>query len=233
MKIIFSILVIILLSLAMTSVGFGQSVQLSIPASSGPKGEEVLIPMNISDTMGKGIISIDMTLQYDPLALEIVDEDPSTAWFDGVVQTSETLTAGWISLATKPGSGQLKILMIGSPLSGSGVLVNVKFLAQITGNVGSTYPISFTSALLNDGTPGVVTQNGTFTPEIGEEPERMPGDANGDDRVNHLDLLKVILSYGKSSGDNGFDVYADFNGDGRVDRDDVIVLWRYFGAVKG
>ena len=233
LKTMVSVLGIILLSLAMTSVGFGQSVQLSIPASSGPKGEEVLIPINISDTTGKGIISVDMTLQYDRVALGVVDGDPSTAWLDGVLDKSGTMiSSGSIGLVTEPAPGKINILIIFPPLSGSGVFVKIRFLAQPTGQVGSTYSINFVSVLLNDGTPGAVTQNGTFTPEPGEEPERMPGDANGDDRVNHLDLLKAILSYGKSSGDNGFDANADFNGDGHVNRDDVIILWRNFGAVK-
>ena len=233
MKITVLVLAGIFLSLAMTSAGYGQDVELSIPATSAPKGEEVLIPINISDTTGMGIISVDMTLQYDPLALGIVDEDPSTAWFDGVVDTSGTIiSSGSISLVTELAPGKINIMIIFSPLSGSGVFVKIKFLAQPTGNVGATYPINFTSALLNDGNPGAVTQNGTFTPEPGEEPERIPGDANGDDRVNHLDLLKVILSYGKSSGDNGFDVNADFSRDGHVNRDDVIILWKNFGAVK-
>ena len=233
LKITVLVLGSIFLSLAMTSIGFGQNVQLSIPASSGPKGEEVLIPINISDTTGRGIISVDMTLQYDTLALGIVDEDPSTAWFDGVVDTSGTIIpSGSISLVSEIAPGRINIMIIFSPLSGSGVFVKIKFLAQPTGNVGATYPISFTAALLNDGTPGALTQNGTFTPEPGEEPERIPGDANGDDRVNHLDLLKAILSYGKSSGDNGFDANADFDGDGHVNRYDVIILWRNFGATK-
>ena len=235
MKIAVLVLTGIFLSLAMTSAGFGQNVQLSIPASSGPKGEEVVIPINISDTTGRGIISVDMTLQYDPLALSVVDEDPSpeSPGIDGVVETSGTIiSSGSISLVTQPAPGRINIMIIFSPLSGSGVFVKIKFLVQPTGNVGATYPINFTSALLNDGNPGAVTQNGTFTPEPGEEPERIPGDANGDDRVNHLDLLKVILSYGKSSGDNGFDAYADFSRDGHVNRDDVIILWRNFGAVK-
>ncbi len=226
------VLGLVFLSLINTSVVFGEDVQLSIPASSAPKGEEVVIPINISDTTGKGIISVDMTIQYDPLALRIVDEDPSTAWFDGVVEKFGTITAGWpnIDIATEPTPGQIRIIMIGSYLSGSGVLVKIKFLAQPTGNVGSKYPVNFVSALLNDDL--AETQNGTFTPEPGEEPERIPGDANGDNRVNHLDLLKAIISYGKISGENGFDANADFNGDGHVNRDDVIILWLNFGATK-
>jgi len=189
------VLGIVFLSLIINSVVLGQNVQLSIPASSGGIGSEVSIPMNISDTTGKDIISVDMTLQYDPLALGIIDEDLSSPQFDGVIESSGTMTANWaLSLATEPVPGQVRIILVNAdPLSGSGVLVKIKFVVQRTARVGSTYPISFSTAVLNDGTPGVVTQNGIFTAEAGAEPERIPGDANGDDRVNHLDLLKVIL----------------------------------------
>ena len=233
MKIIVSVFSIILLSLVMTAAGFGQNVQLTIPASSGPIGEEVSIPINISDTTGREIIAIDMTLQYEPLALQAVDENPSTAPLDGIVETFGTIPAsGWMNLVTRIAPGQIRIMLIGPSLSGSGVLVKIKFMVQFTAHVGSQYPIDLTAVLLNDGAPGATGQGGAFTAESGGEPERMPGDANGDGLVNHLDLLKAILSYGKSGGDNGFDANADFNGDGRVNRDDVIILWRNFGAVN-
>ncbi len=198
----------------------GQDVVLSIPSSSGARGDMVAIPVSIGDVTGREVISVEMTIRYDIQALSVIDAD-----------VSGTMAETWLISSNTTTPGEIIVSMAGAdPLSGSGPFVNVNFLVQPTAQVGTTYQISFTRAILNDGTPGVVTQGGSFTVEFGPAEDRMEGDANGDDRVNHLDLLRLILAYNKKSGDNGYSASADFNGDGRVDKQDMIILWRNFGA---
>ena len=52
----------------------------------------------------------------------------------------------------------------------------------------------------------------------------MPGDVNNDGLVDTLDYSLFRASYGKSTGDSGYNVGADFNNDGIVDGDDYSLL---------
>lgn len=223
LRIIVAVTGLILLTLMTCANGFGQSVQLSIPDSSGAVNTEISIPLNISSTTGKDIIAADITVQYDSNALSATGVD-----------VLGTIASDWIIFANLE-EGQIVISMAGmSALSGSGALANMNFLVKSTASVGTTSQVSFTEAAIwaqNIGKIDSTTSNGTFKVD-GVAPVRMPGDANGDDQVNHLDVLKLILSYGKSSGMAGYDANADFNGDGRVNRDDALIIWANFGATN-
>lgn len=59
-------------------------------------------------------------------------------------------------------------------------------------------------------------------------PNRLPGDADFDGKVDMSDLLIVARNYGKS-GNLGF-VDGDFNFDGSVGFDDLVILARNYGA---
>ena len=57
--------------------------------------------------------------------------------------------------------------------------------------------------------------------------DRFPGDANGDGRVNVIDLIIIGNALWSTLGNPNYDPYADLNGDGMVDAIDVIVLGKY------
>lgn len=62
----------------------------------------------------------------------------------------------------------------------------------------------------------------------------LEGDASGDDRVASLDLSMLIMSYGKSTGDVGFNPQTDFNDDGKVNTVDFSLLssnWALQGPI--
>ncbi len=67
-------------------------------------------------------------------------------------------------------------------------------------------------------------------------PAFLPGDVDGqggDDgicRVDGLDLVRVLASFGKGTGDPGFEPAADLNGDGHVDGIDLEITARNFGG---
>ncbi len=58
---------------------------------------------------------------------------------------------------------------------------------------------------------------------------RFFGDANGDGKVDALDLFQLAGTYGKSSGQTGFDPTFDNNGDGAVDALDLFAFAGNFG----
>lgn len=52
----------------------------------------------------------------------------------------------------------------------------------------------------------------------------IPGDANGDGKVNSLDLFILAKAWGSKVGDPNWDPRADFNEDNRVDVHDLFIL---------
>lgn len=56
----------------------------------------------------------------------------------------------------------------------------------------------------------------------------VPGDVNGDGRVDFTDLLTLAQHYGQSSNQTSSD--GDFNGDGAVGFDDLLVLAQHYGV---
>ncbi len=65
---------------------------------------------------------------------------------------------------------------------------------------------------------------GTSTPTA--TPQAIPGDINGDGKVNLLDYIVLFENFGKTSN---FDTRADINKDGKVNLLDYIVLFENFG----
>lgn len=200
---------------------FGQDVAVSISDISGAAGDTVIIPVNVGNTSGLNVIAFEMTVEYDSRIMTAVSAN-----------TSGTIAGSWLIVSNATIPGQIAVSMAGSALSGSGVLVNMEFSIEPGVPMGMTSRLHFAEAVLNDGAPNAVPQDGVFTVGQSSSPPRLEGDANGDDRVDHRDLLKLVLTYNKNSGDSGYDPWADFNGDGRIDRDDVIVVWQNFGATR-
>jgi hypothetical protein len=60
---------------------------------------------------------------------------------------------------------------------------------------------------------------------------QIPGDANGDGKVNFADLLILAQNYGKTSG--AMFSTGDFNNDGGVGFDDLLILAQHYGFGTG
>jgi len=220
------ILTTILSILISSSAAFGQSVTITVPDSSGAPGDTATVPVNISNTTGRGIIAVDALLRYDSGILSFIDAGPGT------------INESWQVIFNETTPGVVSIMMIfdaqQGPLSGSGAFLNIRFLVRSNARIGAKSALSFDKekTMLNEGQVGVAIQDGVFTVS-GTSPEPgLEGDVNGDDRVDHLDLLKLILAYSKSIGESGYNPSADFNNDRRVDRDDLVIFLRNFGATR-
>jgi len=110
---------------------------------------QVVVPINVDDTTGRSILSYDFTLTYDPAVVSPV-----------AVETTGTLSSGWtISTNNSPGS----LVVSGfstTPLSGQGVLANIRFVAF--GGIGTSSPVNLSAFEFNEGVPCVVTTNGVI-----------------------------------------------------------------------
>lgn len=58
----------------------------------------------------------------------------------------------------------------------------------------------------------------------------IPGDVNGDCRIDQADLAGLLAAFGTSRGDPGYEPRADFDGSGRVDQGDLATLLAAYGG---
>ena len=75
---------------------------------------------------------------------------------------------------------------------------------------------------------GTITLAGDPTTNL-EVGFMLTGDANNDNLVSAVDFIILKNSFGKSSGDPGYDARADFNGDNIINSQDFILLKNNFG----
>ena len=62
-------------------------------------------------------------------------------------------------------------------------------------------------------------------------PPQLPGDVNGDSKVNLQDLVLLALAYGSKPGDLNWNPYADIDGNGDVDQADLAILTENYGKL--
>jgi hypothetical protein len=85
---------------------------------------------------------------------------------------------------------------------------------------GLGFPLArVTPRVLSAGQPHAVTLS---IPSV-------PGDVDGDDHVDVVDLLYLVESFGKCVGDTGFLPACDLNRDGYVDVVDLLTIVFSFG----
>lgn len=135
-------------SITISDVG-SDIVSVSLPSLSGEAGEQLLIPINVSDVTGKEASAFEATIDFDPAIIRI----------DGVSQTG-TLTNGTapiLNLAT-PGKAVLSWAAV-TDLSGAGVLLNF----EVTLLTAGVSPFSFDSFIFNEGTPEVALASGNVS----------------------------------------------------------------------
>jgi hypothetical protein len=134
----------------------GTSNILSISdGANGLPGETVTVPVLLSDVTDQGVISADITLEFNPAVLAATSV------------AAGTLTAG-CTVTPNPTPGRITISVYCSdPLTGSGSLAEVTF--DVVGALGESSPLQFSWGVLNEGTPEVCRDNGLFAiPEVGD-----------------------------------------------------------------
>ncbi|MDZ4698864.1 MAG: cohesin domain-containing protein [Rhodothermales bacterium] len=127
-----------------TGVG---SVSMAMPASfSGTIGTTVDIPITVDNLTGKGVNSYQLVIGFDPAIVNVTS-----------ATVAGTLSSGGEVVPTSLGPGSMSIIWAGAnALSGSGVLLNLKANLRTVG----ASPLTFTSTLINEGSPTATTTNG-------------------------------------------------------------------------
>jgi hypothetical protein len=128
---------------------------LSLPDLQATYKQAITVPLSLD--RANDLVSAEAFIEYDTYLLTLM----------GVTPTG-TLTDGWsIETKAEPGSGTFETLKIAtaadqSSATGQVTLLNLEFTVNDVRSPASSSVI-FTHALLNDGTPGNITVNGSVT----------------------------------------------------------------------
>jgi hypothetical protein len=116
----------------------------------GALGSAITVPIATEDVTGKGVISYQFTVKFDPTKINLTG-----------VSTTGTLSQGMtLSPVNTSVAGQISVAAAGlAPLSSSGVLIN------LTGTVVAygTSAVQFSTLQYNEGNPAVGGVDGTVT----------------------------------------------------------------------
>lgn len=128
-----------------------RSLTLMVRDTSFTQTLEFNLPIYMSDVTGLGIIAGQFSLTYNANLLQAID-----------VMTAGSATSTWSAPSFQASSGRIDIALAGTqPLSGSGVLVYVRFRVGATASGSTT--VAFSNVLFNESI-NATTVNGTFFP---------------------------------------------------------------------
>lgn len=174
-----------------------------------------------------GACSIEFDLIYNPTILEVTDvtegplmsTDLKKTTFVKTIRADLGITS--VSCIREQGAG---------PITGTGVFCKVKVKAK---QITQETKISIANIRIFD-------CNNTYKPikavTTGEPMVKitisgfLPGDVDGNGRVDATDLMLLGKTFGLSQGEPGYDARADFNDDNIVDGMDLIILCLNYGA---
>ena len=147
-----------------TATPTAAALSVSLPIISAPAGSEFTLPVTVGNTTGLDIVSYDFQVTFDPSVVQ-----PAATSFD----TTGTMSSGMSITPNTADAGHLVISAFqGTPLSGAGTLINLKFTAvgtsgQSTGlmfedytDTGNTFHPAFQ---FNEGTPDDAAIDGNVT----------------------------------------------------------------------
>ncbi len=156
-------------------------VNVSLPDTSAEYNTKILIPVYVSDVTGLGITSYNFKVKFDGNII-----DAKNYILDGTISNAFTWS---FSKIIRKNSIEIEASGI-FPLSGSGVLIYLKF--EVVARKGQT-GLTFDSFTFNDGQPEAILTNGSFyvyrpvTLTIDKE-----GNGSG---IVYVDSIQVNLPY--------------------------------------
>ncbi|MFT3743463.1 MAG: MBG domain-containing protein [Pyrinomonadaceae bacterium] len=127
--------------------------RVSAGSVSGLPGSMNVVPVRIDNLNGATVGSYQFDVEYDPA---VVDPDQIAADLNGTLGVNLNVVHNVVE------PGLLKVAVYGAmPASGDGVYLNLRFRAS--GNLGAMSAIRIREFRFNDGSVGVVTQDGSIS----------------------------------------------------------------------
>jgi Carboxypeptidase regulatory-like domain/Dockerin type I domain len=129
------------------------TLRLSAPEMSGEQGSNIAIPVTISNTTGKRVISYQFEVAYNPEVLQAQDS---------ACDVADTVSASFSATCNSTEIGVLRVAVFGSlPATGAGSLIKLNFRAVGAINAQST--VGFRNVALNEGFPFSSATDGKVT----------------------------------------------------------------------
>lgn len=131
------------------------TVNVFAPTMNATVGSDFTIPITVSDLTGAGVRSFQIIISFNQNVI-IPQASP--------VDTSGTISSGMFVIPNATNPGQLTVSFSGvspTPLSGAGVLFNLKFKA--VGSVGLSSGLIWQAFMFNEGDPVAAPANGQVT----------------------------------------------------------------------
>ena len=162
---------------------------------------DIIIPLKIQSAAGKGIISYDFALRYDPAVIQ-PHADP--------ISLNRTVSRNLSAVANTAEPGLLRVTVFGPmPIESDGTLLNLRFTA--VGTAGSVSPLSLERLVLNEGDPRAVFTDGRVEIYAGSSSEAEIGGRVltpfGEGISNARVTLTSTTGRSRSVTSNGFGAY--------------------------
>jgi len=164
-----------------------------------------------------------------------------------------TPSDGTYQFTNSSGPPAPKPLLVSISPSSASVALNqtLLFTSNVTGGTG---PYGFQWFLNNTAVPSATSNNWTFSSMINATYTvylnvadnvggnaisntasvtvlfRIPGDVNGDNKVDGKDVALAALAFGSVPGTTTWNQNTDVNGDGRIDGKDLVIIVRNYGT---
>ena len=137
---------------SLSGVGPEMPIAVSVPHFKGGSSD-IDIPVSVEGVMGKGIISYEFDLRYDPLVVT-----PQI----GPVSMKGTVSSGLSAAINAFEPGLLRVAVYGAdPINDDGVLINLRF--SVVGSMGSLSTLGIERIIFDEGATQVITTDGTVT----------------------------------------------------------------------
>lgn len=135
-----------------SAVGSGpvKNIAVNLPKLTAPSNSEIIVPVTVESVAGKGVISYEFDLRYDPTVIK-----PLTA----PVDVAGTASRGLSVVTNVEEPGLLRVVFYGPmPIASNGLLMNLRFIA--VGGPGAVSPLVWEHFMFNEGMPQVTAANG-------------------------------------------------------------------------
>jgi hypothetical protein len=127
----------------LVSGGPERSISVKAAEVAAPADSEIVIPVSVHGASGKGILSYEFDLRYDPSVIQPA-ADP--------IDLTRTVSHGLTAVANAQEPGLLRVAVFGPmPIERSGVLLNLRFTA--VGAPGAVSPLTWERLIFNEGDP--------------------------------------------------------------------------------
>ena len=131
----------------------GAAITVQIPDAAAAPGSMVTIPIIVPDLTGQGVEGFQFTLTFNPAILDFLNSD-----------TAGTISAGSLVSENESPPGTVNLAAArGTPYTGSGRLINLKFMVQPGATPGATTTLQFTQFNFGEGPAANFSDTGLFT----------------------------------------------------------------------